>query len=97
MHNKTVLCDRRLDEVERFRHLSRGRRRSFGGYGGSRMNRMGKVSYFGVRERGAALVFRYRPDSDPGEGAPLDLRLDLRKHSPSGPEWGVRSVPSKPP
>ena len=61
------------------------------------MNRMEKASYFGIRERGAAHVFRYRPSRDPVEGVPLDLRLDLRKHSPSGPEWGVRSVPSKPP
>jgi hypothetical protein len=22
------------------------------------------------------------------DGAPLDLRLDLRSHSPTGPEWG---------
>ena len=57
---------------------------------------MDKVSYFGVREQGTALVFRYRPARDPGEGAPLPLRLDLRKHSPSGPDWGyVGSGPAQ--
>ncbi len=48
-----------------------------------------RVRYFGVRERGASRVFRYQPGRDlRGEGVPLDLRLDLHWHSPSGPEWG---------
>ncbi len=49
---------------------------------------MKKVSYFGIRENGGAQVFRYRPGNDPVQGTPLDLRLDLRRHSSTGPEWG---------
>ena len=49
---------------------------------------MEQVSYFGVREQGSALVFRYGPGRDPDQGVPLPLRLDLRKHSPAGPDWG---------
>ena len=47
-----------------------------------------KVSYFGLREHGAARVVRFRPGRDAPEGAELDLRLDLRAHSPTGFDWG---------
>src|SRR5258708_3939650 len=49
---------------------------------------MKTVSYFGIRENGEARVFRYLPGIDPKEGKPLNLRFDLRRHSPTGPEWG---------
>jgi hypothetical protein len=49
---------------------------------------MKKVSYFGIREEGAARVFRYREQADPKAGVPLAPRLDLRNHSPTGFEWG---------
>ena len=44
--------------------------------------------YIGIREQGLARVFR----SDPavGNARELPLRLDLGRHSPSGPEWGYR-------
>ena len=44
--------------------------------------------YIGIREQGLARVFR----SDPAAGTAheLPLRLDLGRHSPSGPEWGYR-------
>src|SRR5258708_36446017 len=49
---------------------------------------MTTVSYFGIRENGEARVFRYLPGIDPKEGKSLDLRFDLPRHSPTGPEWG---------
>ena len=49
---------------------------------------MNKVSYFGVREHGAARVVRFRPGQDPSAGAALNPRLDLRAHSPTGFDWG---------
>jgi hypothetical protein len=49
---------------------------------------MKKVSYFGIREEGVARVFRYREQADPKAGVPLEPRLDLRNHSPTGFEWG---------
>jgi hypothetical protein len=45
-------------------------------------------SHFGIRENGEARAYRYLPGIDPKEGKPLDLRLDLRRHSLTGPERG---------
>ena len=50
--------------------------------------RMEKVSYFGSWRNGAAQVFRSRQGHDPEQGTPISLRLDLRQHSPTRPEWG---------
>ena len=47
-----------------------------------------QVRYFGLREHGAARVFGRNPCSSMARELPL--RLDLYRHSPSGPEWGYR-------
>lgn len=49
---------------------------------------MNKVGYFGIREEGVARVYRFREKTDSRAGVPLDPRLELRNHSPTGFEWG---------
>ena len=52
--------------------------------------------YTGTRKNGVAEVFRHRPGRGLEHGIPLDPRLDLVKHSPSGLEWGyVGSGPAQ--
>jgi hypothetical protein len=43
------------------------------------------VHYEGHRDHGRAVVTKHVDDNDP---EPLDSRLDLRRHSPDGLEWG---------
>ncbi len=51
---------------------------------------MDRISYRGVRESGAARVDRLvqRQSQDSAGGAALNPRLNLRRHSPTGFEWG---------
>lgn len=47
-----------------------------------------KWIYSGRRTERGAEVVRYRNGGNPERGIPLDPRLDLQRHSPSGLEWG---------